>query len=160
ACGEDEVIQEGVIRGGNDDDLPGCDDEETDDADAPRQEKHEDKGQFHEERCPNGKGMEPVWKMLHIPADPGGERAILVVLVHGGEVAPFGIATEELNEAGFKVDTKPFPQNEELAGARRGGGCTEAGPEAARREEERNEAGFEQHAIGLIVGEVLSCRDE
>ena len=33
--------------------------------------------------------VKPVRQMLRVPADPGGQRAILVILIHGREVTPF-----------------------------------------------------------------------
>ena len=104
--------------------------------------------------------MEPVREVLDIPADPGGERAVLVVLVHRGEVTPFGIAGEQLDDAGFEVDAEPLPQEKEKGRARRRGLDSPAGPEPARGEKEGEEAGFEEHAVGLVAGEIAGGGDK
>ena len=40
--------------------------------------------------------MKPVGQMLHIPADPGGQRTVLIVLVHSGKVASLWVAAGPL----------------------------------------------------------------
>ena len=151
---EHEVIQEGVVGGEDDAEFPRRDDEEADEAHAARKKEHEDEAEFQHQRARRSGGVKPMWQMLDVPADPGGQRAVLVVLVHRGEVAPLRIAAEQLDHAGFEVDAEPLPLQEEQAGARRRMVSSPAGPDAARREEECDEAGFEQHAVGLIAGEV------
>ena len=47
--------------------------------------------------------------MLRVPADPIGERAILIVLVEGGEVAPLGVMAGEFDDARFEIDREPQP---------------------------------------------------
>src|SRR5438132_4725905 len=63
--------------------------------------------------------MKPVRQMLHIPADPSGQRSILVVLVHRGQIAPLRISAGDLCDARFEVDMEPLPLQEEEAGAYR-----------------------------------------
>ena len=53
-----------------------------------------------------------------------------------------------------------LPAQEEKAGARRRVRAGESGPESRRREEQRDEAGFEEHAVGLVAGEILRGADE
>ena len=104
--------------------------------------------------------MEPVRKLLHIPAKPCGQRAVLVVVVHGGQVAPGIVAAGKLDDAGFKVDAEPFPAKQKQAEARRRMGRAKTGPQAGRRKEERDEAGFQQHAVRLKAGEILRGGNE
>ncbi len=64
-------------------------------------------------RCP----VEPVRQVLNVPTDPGGQGTVLVVLIHRGQVAPFGVAAEQLHQARFEVDAEPLPLQQEQAGA-------------------------------------------
>ena len=98
--------------------------------------------------------------MLHVPADPGGQRAVLVVLVHRGEVTPLLVAAEPLHQPRFEVDTKPFPLQEPEAEADRWVCRAETRAQSGRSEEHGDESGFEQHAIGLIGREVSGRADE
>ena len=104
--------------------------------------------------------MEPVGKVLEVPANPCRQRAVLVVLVHGGEIAPCGIAALEFDDAGLEVDPEPLPQEKEEGGSRGWLLCCEAWKDAGGCEKEREKACFEEHAVGLIAGEVLRGADE
>src|SRR5579875_3132442 len=106
---KDEVVKEGVVRSEDDADLPRGHDEEADEAKTAREEEHPDDADFHDERGAGGGDVKPVRQVLDVVANPGGQRTILVVLVHGGEVPPLGVAGEQLNDAGFKVDPEPLP---------------------------------------------------
>ena len=115
---EHQVIQKRVIRRENDADLPRRDDEEADQPHAAREEHHEHKAQLQPQRsCHRGR-VEPVRQMLGVPADPRGQRAVLVVLVHGREVAPLRVAAHQLHHARFEVDAEPLPLQQEPTGAR------------------------------------------
>ena len=104
---EDEVIEKGVVGSEGDGDLQRREDEEADDAKTPREKQHPDYEQLGEESEKRGGGVEPMGKLLDIPPDPGGQRAVLIVLIHGGEIAPGGIAAEIFCEAGFEIDAEP-----------------------------------------------------
>src|SRR6266851_1912728 len=98
--------------------------------------------------------------MLCVPADPGGQRTVLIVLVHGGEMAPLGIAARDFGDAGFEVNAKPLPKKKKNAGAHGRTICREAGTKPRRREKERDKAGFEEHAVGLVAGKIGCGTDE
>src|SRR5260370_6588456 len=104
--------------------------------------------------------MEPMGQVLHIPANPRWQRAVLVVLVHGREVAPLLIAAEFFHKARFEINPEPLPPQEPEAGPRRRMMGCKTRPESGRREEEREEAGFQQHAVRLIAGEVARGADK
>src|SRR5438270_7503905 len=104
--------------------------------------------------------MEPVRKLLHILANPCGQRAVLVIVVHGGEMTPGIVAAGELYNAGFKVDAEPFPPEKKQAETRRRLRSANARPQAGRREEERDETSFQQHAVRLEAGEILRGGNE
>ncbi len=53
--------------------------------------------------------MKPVRQVLDVPADPRWQRAVLVVLIHRREIAPFNIAAQQFHNAGLKVDAEPLP---------------------------------------------------
>src|ERR1700753_2591465 len=98
--------------------------------------------------------------MLDIPADPAWQRAVLVVLVHCGQVTPLDIAAEPLHQARLEVDAEPLPLQQPQAhadGRMRG---AEARAESGWSEEHRYEARFQQHSVGLIGREVTRCTDE
>ncbi len=120
-----------------------------------RQEQHEHQAEFQHQRGSGRKGMKPVRQMLYVPADPGGQRAVLVVVVHGGEVSPLNISAGQLHHARFEVDAKPLPLQQEQAGARRRTRPPQARPESSGSEEQRDESGLQQHAVRLIAGEIL-----
>ena len=106
------------------------------------------------------RGVKPVRQVLHVPADPGGQRAILVVVVHRGEVAPGEVAARHFHHARFEIDAEPFPLQQEKARARGGMRAAEARAESRRREKERDESGFEQHSVRLVAGKILRRADE
>src|SRR2546426_1172092 len=96
---EHEVIQERVICGEDDADLPDRYDEEAYDSDAPRQKHRPHQDEFERQCEKRRRRMKPMREMLHIPADPGWQRAILVILVERREVSPLRIATQNLRHA-------------------------------------------------------------
>ncbi len=104
--------------------------------------------------------MEPVREMLRVPANPGGQRTILIILVHGGEMAPFRIAAGKFGDAGFEVDAEPFPKKKKDTSANGRVGCAEARTKSRGSEEERKKAGFEKHAVGLVAGKIGGGADE
>ena len=138
---KDEVIEEGVVGGEGDGDLQRREDEEADDAKTARQKQHPDYEQLGEESEKGGGGVEPVGKLLDVPPDPGGQRAVLIILIHSGEIAPGGVAAEIFCEAGFEIDGEPNEVEQEKAGARRRLGFSEAGTKARGGIEKREESG-------------------
>src|SRR5207248_4245717 len=130
---------------------PDSRDEEADNPPTPWQRQHPHDPEFKNEGCDNRSRMEPVRQMLGVPANPGWQRAILVVLIHGREVAPLDIVTEQLYRAGLKVDAKPLPLKQEQTCARWRTGSAQPWPESRGSEEQRYNPGFEQHAIRLIT---------
>ena len=91
---------------------------------------------------------------MEIPTDPSRERTVLVILVHGGEVAPLRIAAGDFGDAGLEVDAEPFPEKKKDGGADGWIVGSEAGTKSGRGQEKRDEAGFEKHAVGLVAGEL------
>src|SRR5258708_30304920 len=91
--------------------------------------------------------------MLCVPADPGGQRTVLVILIHSGEIAPLRIAAGNFGDARFEVNAKPFPEEKKNASTHGRAVCREAGTKAGRGEEKGDKASFEEHAVGLITGE-------
>src|SRR5207302_3301489 len=100
--------------------LPWCDDQEAHNSPLPRQKQHPDQSQFERERGIGGGGVKPVRQVLYIPADPGRQRTILIILVHGGHTTPFWISARDLRDTGLEVDAKPFPLQKEDTCAHRG----------------------------------------
>ena len=110
-----QVIQERVVCRQNHANLPRRDDEKANQAHAPREKHHQHESEFHRQRSGRRSHLEPMRKMLHIPADPRGQRTILVVLVHGRQVAPFRVSARQLHHARFEVDAEPLPLQQEPA---------------------------------------------
>ena len=96
---QNEVIEKGVVGGEDHANFPRGHNQEADHAPAARKKQHPYDDQFQrqggERRCP----MEPVRQVLDVPTDPGGQGTVLVVLVHGGQMAPFRIAAQQLHQA-------------------------------------------------------------
>src|SRR5262249_53171464 len=90
-------------------------------------------------------------------ADPRGQGAILIILVHRGEVAPGRIATKILGNTGFEIDREPDELQQKKTRTRWRGGFSEARSHARRPEKEGNKSGGEEHAVRLIAGKILSC---
>ena len=63
-------------------------------------------------------------------------------------------------EAGLEIDAKGFPAQQEEAGARGGVCAGESRAQNGRREKQRDEAGFEEHAVRLVAGEIARRGDE
>ena len=157
---EDEVVEKGIVGGEDDADLPGGDEEEAGDTPGPGTKGHEDEDELHEQGQGGGADVEPVGEVPEVPADPGGKRSILVVVVHGGEVAPGGIAGEELDDAqiGSRCGTTPRGGGGSWRGR---GGSRRRGRVGGRRGRRRGRGSrLEQHAIGLVAGEVLGGGDK
>ena len=64
-------------------------------------------------------GVKPVRELLHVPADPAWQGAILVIIVHRGEVPPGMVSARKLHHARFEIDPEPFPSQQKQARARR-----------------------------------------
>src|SRR6266404_6651928 len=92
--------------------------------------------------------------MLEIPADPSRERTVLVILVHGSEMATLGIAAGDFGDAGLEVDAETFPKEKKDGGADGWTVGSEAWTKSGWSEEEGDEAGFEKHAVGLVAREL------
>src|ERR1700678_3877225 len=157
---ENQVIEEGVVGGEDDSDLEGRNDAEADEAEAAREKEHPDQCQFREEREEGSGGVEGVREVLHVPADPGGQGAVLIIVVHRGEVAPGLIAARDFHDARFEINPEPFPTQKIKAGSRWRAYSAESGAQPRGCKEERDKSGFEKHAVGLEAGELLSDRDE
>src|SRR3954451_9617177 len=97
--------------------LPRRDDEEAHDSPWPRQEPDPHNDQLEGQSAKCNRDVKPVRKMLNVPADPRGQRAILVILVHGREVAPLRVAAGEFDHARLEIDAKPLPQQEKNSSA-------------------------------------------
>ncbi len=117
---EDQIIEECVVGGQDHADLPRRDDTEAYNPPAARQKEHPHQTKLHHQRADHSGRLKPVRQMLHIPADPGGQRAVLIVLIHCGQVAPLGIPARQLDYARFKVNAEPLPQQQPQRKARRG----------------------------------------
>src|ERR1700753_3257811 len=98
--------------------------------------------------------------MLDIPADPAWQRAVLVVLVHCGQVPPLDVAAEPFHQARLEVDAEPFPLQQPQAHADGRVFDGESWAPSRWSAEHRDEAGFQQHSVGLIGREVACCTDE
>ena len=85
---KNQIVQESVVGGQDDADLESGGHTETHYAKAPREKKHPHQHQLHEERNGGRGSMEPMRKLLCIPADPRGQRTVLIIIVHRGEMAP------------------------------------------------------------------------
>src|ERR1700677_3505096 len=104
--------------------------------------------------------MEPVRQMLHVPANPCGQRTLLIVLIHGCKVAPLWISTHDLRDAGLEVDAKPLPEQQEQTRAARPRCGAHARPKSRRSKKESNESSFKQHPVRLMTGKILRSADE
>ena len=82
---------------------------------AARKKEHPDKAEFGGQGHESSGCVEPVRKLLHVPANPCGQRAILVVVVHSGEVTPGVVAAGELDDAGFESRCGTIPSAEETS---------------------------------------------
>src|ERR1700757_16517 len=96
-------------------------------------------------------------QMLHVPPNPCGQGAILVVLIHSGEMTPLRVTAQKLRHARFEIDTKPLPLQEEETYTRRRMRCTQTWVQTWRRKKQGDESGFQQHPVGLIAREILCC---
>jgi len=139
----------------DDPELQRCRDREREPARPSPEEQQPHHEQLDDQRRRRAEGVERMRPLLHVPAEPRRQRSVLVVLVHRREVAPLRLAAEDFHQARLEVDAEPFVLQEEDARARRRMRRAEAGTQTGRGEEEREEAGLEEHAVRLIRGEVL-----
>src|SRR5215813_7763933 len=104
--------------------------------------------------------MKPVRQMLHVPAEPRGQRVVLVIVVHRGQVTPGIVAARYFHDPRFEVDSEPFPAQKEQAQARRRMRRAQSRTKPRGREEERNKSRFKQHAVRLVAGKLLRSSDK
>ena len=157
---EDEVVEEGVIRREDDPDLERGDDREAHEPRPGPEPRKPDDAELDDEREHHREGVEPMRKVLRVPADPRRERAVLVVVIHRREAGPLRVTAQNLDDARLEVDPKPLPPQQKERRTRRRGGLAEPRTEPSRREEERQERRLEEHAVGLVHRELLADRDE
>src|SRR5260370_8368105 len=93
--------------------------------------------------------MEPVRQMLHVPADPRRQRAVLVILVERGEVPPLRVAAHDLRQSRFEIDPEAFPYQQEQARTRWRTRFAPSGSPSPRREKHPKESRLQQHSLGL-----------
>ena len=95
---------------------------------------------------------ETQWKVLHVVAEPRGKRTVLIIVVHRRQVAPGLVGGPATSRRPIlEIDAKPFPAEKEQAEARWTVFGSEARPKSGRREKQRDETGFEKHAVRLIA---------
>ena len=133
---------------------------EAREANAPRHEHRPHDEQLHRERQRHRARVEPVRQMLHVPSRPRGQRPVLIVFIHGGEVAPVHVTAHELHQSGFEVDPEPLPPQHEEADTRRRIVRAQSRTKSTRREPDGDEPRLEQHPVGLVGREILQRRDE
>src|SRR6266850_534723 len=104
--------------------------------------------------------MKPMWRMPHVPANPGWQRTILVILVERREVSPLRIAAQDLRHARFEIDPEAFPDQQENTRTRRSAVFAPTRAKTTRRKKHRNKSRFQQHPVGLVGGEILSGTDK
>src|SRR5438477_12662538 len=103
---QNQIVEKRIIGGQDYYGLPDGDYEEQSDSPAPGKEHHPDQSEFHDQRGAGGESVKLVRQLLHVPADPSWQRTVLVVIVHGGEVTPFEISTQQFHRARLKVDSE------------------------------------------------------
>src|SRR6516165_1010736 len=116
---KNDVIQKGVVGGQDDANLKKGHDKEAHDAETPRQEEHPYNDQFDTHSHRSCCRVEPVRQLLRVPADPGRQRAVLIILIHRREVSPGWIASEIFRDTRLEVNGEPEQPQEEKARARR-----------------------------------------
>ena len=131
---QDEVVEKCVVGGEDDGNFEWRDDAKAQDAETPGKKEQPDEDELGGESVEDGGGVKPVRQLLDLPANPGGERAVLVIVVHGGELAPGNVAAGDFGDAGFEIDAKPFPLKKKEAGAGWRICASKAGQKSRRRE--------------------------
>src|SRR5262249_47842757 len=118
--------------------------------------------QLDQQRRGYGARVIPVRQMLDVPAGPGGERAVLVVVVHCGEVAPVaGAARGGYQNGAAGEERNPPPPPGKSGGPGAGGPArAETWAQSARGEEDRDESRLKQHSVRLVRREIPQDGDE
>src|SRR4029077_21041193 len=116
--------------------------------------------QFECQCCESSRSVEPVGQMLHVPADPCGQRTVLIILIHSLEVTPLRVSAGDLRHPGFEVDAKPLPLQKEQTGTGWRRRNAEAGAQSSRSKEDCDESRLKQHSIGLVTRKILRCAHE
>ena len=155
-----EVIQKRVIAGRDDAQLQGRHDREQHNPKGSRKKQHPHQNEFENQREPRGPDVKPVRQVLRVPPDPGGQRAILVILIHGREMTPLRVAAGDLHDAGLEIDAEPQPLQQEKAGPRWRMPLAPTRTQARRREKHAHEASAQQHPVRLIGSKCLQGGDE
>src|SRR4029077_10131112 len=157
---ENEVIQKSIICSQDDSHLQERHEEETDYPGPPRQPEHPRHQQFQAKSYKRGSLVEPMRKLVRVPANPRRQWAILVVLVHGAQIAPGRIAAKIFRDPGFEVNREPQKPQQKERGPRRRLLLSQTWSPAAWREKITDKPRAKQHAIRLIAGKILCCRDK
>ena len=108
----------------------------------------------------HARGVKPMRQMLDVPADPGGERAVLVVVVHRSEVSPGQVMAQYFHHAGLEINAEAEPHQQEPTRPRWRILFAKARTKTRGREEQSDEARFEKHSVRLITGKILRAADE
>ncbi len=155
-----QVIQERIVRRKDDADLPGRDDQKAQNPQPPRQKHHPREPQFQHQCSKRGRCVEPVRKMLHVPANPSRQWPVLVILVQRREIAPLQVAADDFRHARFEINPEAFPNQQKQARARWLALFAPTWPKSRGREEWGNETRLQQHSVRLVSGEILGRADE
>ena len=99
--------------------------------------------------------------MVSIPGDPGGQRSILVILIHGREIAPFCIVPQDFRDSRFKIDAEHQPDQKKSASARwRVRAFPTRDAIRAGAKNKLMNLCFEQHSVRLVAREILRGADK
>ncbi len=157
---QNKIIQEGIVASEDDSYLPRRNHKEERDAPPSRQEHGEDQHKLKRQRQGCRGRVEAVRQVMRVPGDPCGQRSILIILIHGREISPFRVASQDFRDPRFKINAEHQPNQKKPAGARGSIRIPPARPPSGGRKKQTDETRFEQHAVGLIAREILRSGDK
>src|SRR5262249_13228037 len=153
-----QVVEEAVVPGEDDRDLHAQHGDEDDRAHRGGPPDEEWEPELHDVGVQTRELVRPERHLVRVPAHPGGKRRGLVVARHRREIAPAGIAEQQLRRTRLDVQAEEQPEHQE-EGQRVGRGRG-PGTEPAPGPQEREEGGLEEQVAPLEGEEVLPDRDE
>src|ERR1051325_1282817 len=155
-----EQIEEGVVAGGEDEQLQPHDARQRDAAGTSAEEDERWNGDFEQKHHHHRQALHALGLEVGVPRRPGGKGLGPVVVVQRGQVPPGRIAAGELHDARLEGQPEEEKPEQRQAQGRNPRLLPASGPRASRREQHGDQPGLEQQHVPLEGEEVQAHADK
>ena len=116
------------------------------------------RGQFDAEHDGNADFLEPDRQLVRIPANPGWQRLSFIMKRQRGQLPPRCVGAQQFDRAGHEHQPEQQPATEPDHSRRRRRFQRKFRQPLARRQKDREEAGFQQQGVPLEAEKVAANR--